>query len=69
MKDHNSTIKHRIKEQLEKGFILTVLGVFKELKTYELRTYIASLKKSGMKIKSEWNYKGGKRFKSYYLAK
>lgn len=69
MKDHNKTIKQKIREELEKGFIISVLSVMKSIKTFELRTYISALKKDGLKIRSEWNYKNGKRFKTYHLVK
>lgn len=69
MKNHNETIKNKIRKELEKGYIITVLSVLKSCKTMELRSYVAALKKSGMKIRSEWVKKNGKHFKQYFLAK
>lgn len=65
MKDHNPNQKQKIRNELERGFVITVKSVLNTVKTFELRTYIAALKKDGLKIKKE----NDKRWKQYYIAK
>ena len=71
MKNDNLKINHlsTIKILLEEGGRITVLGYFKVFSSFELRHWIAILRKDGMKISDEWKSNNGKRYKEYYLSK
>lgn len=66
--DHES-LKKKIKELLQSGERLTVLSVFRVVKSFELRHYVTQLKREGLAIKSEWASAKGKRWKEYWLEK
>jgi hypothetical protein len=58
----------QIKKLLLDGKRLTVVGVLRLVGTQELRTYIPILRRQhDMDISAEWQERGGKRFKEYYL--
>lgn len=51
------------------GAKLTVLGVWKLLSTFELRHWVAVLRKEGLKIVDEWKIsENGKRYKVYFIT-
>lgn len=58
----------KIRALLKAGCKLTVLIVFRYIKTLEARHYIAILRKEGMLIKDNWiTNPNGKRFKEWFL--
>lgn len=61
-------LEAKIRQKLEAGEHLTVMGVFNDIKTFELRKFISNLRKV-IPVKSKWesNQSTGKRFKVYYL--
>jgi len=66
----NIHLEAKIRQNLEAGKQLTVLGVFNELKTFELRKFISNLRlKKGLPVKDKWetNELTKKRFKVYWM--
>jgi len=65
--DHSTNLK-AIREQLIRGWRITVQSVLQSVGTQEARTYIAILRKDPeLKIKDRWISKNGKHFKEYFL--
>lgn len=69
MNQHETNLK-KIATLLNGGAKLTVLGYFKLMQTFELRHFIAILRKQGMKIADQWckNEVTQKRYKIYWLS-
>jgi len=68
--DNLSRISHlaNIRKLFVSGAKLTVLGVWKLLSTFELRHWVAILRKEGLKITDEWKTsEAGKRYKVYWI--
>lgn len=65
----DNQIEAKIKAKLEAGKQLTVLGIFNELRTFELRKFLSNLRAKGIPVKDKWetNELTGKRFKVYWL--
>ena len=64
-------LEAKIRQKLEAGKQLTVLGVFNELKTFELRKFLSNLRAKGLPVKDKWetNELTRKRFKVYWMDK
>ena len=48
------------------GIRLTTAQANREARTVDARKIISRLRRNGMEIKSFWNSKGGRRWKTYY---
>ena len=62
-------LEAKIRAKLEAGKQLTVLGVFNDLKTFELRKFLSNLRAKGFPVKDKWetNEITKKRFKVYWM--
>lgn len=64
----NNHLANQIKAKLEAGEVLTVVSVFEDLRTFELRHYITEIRtRFHLPIETRWCANNGKRFKEYYL--
>jgi|GEM_PF-3405555 len=68
--NHGSNLA-AIKDQLERGWRISVQSVLHSVGTQELRHYISILRREpGIHIESVWTTAdNGKRFKEYFIAK
>lgn len=58
--------QRKIKAMLEAGIRLTTAQANREARTVDARKIISRLRRSGMEIRSFWNEKDGRRWKTYY---
>lgn len=61
--------EQKVLEYMKTHKYITVLDCIKHLHTTELRTYIARLRKSGIKIGDEWKKNKYGEYKRYFLIK